>query len=455
MRIDSSKLIPSLRRRLRAHLTRPASLVLLTCCALLAAPGAKAVPAFGDSNWVAPTAAASGDLSGPTSVVPNPDHERLWERALRTPFRIAFVPLRLVARGMEEGVGIYGDRLMNREPKPVAKGLSLGPAIDLGGVTEVGVGPAITWVGFLRDDSKLRASGTWSTTDRRRARVSETVADRRPIGLRLRADYDYKPNLKFYGIGDGARSADRSIFLLENTSGEGALLLGASPLRQLRLVGGYSALSARGGYQGQPRLAEVFAPGSVPYEHAASREWLYGVTGDLAVLDDERDPTFGVHGRGEFRRATGVSDRDPDFNQWLVEGRAYAPVFSKRRVIAVRAVYAGVDPTGTTVTIPFYRLVESDGPLRFAGYPTHRFRDRQLAIGRLEYRWEVWRHVRAIALYELGAVAPQASAFTAHAARWSYGGGLRCGLSEDSSVRLEIAKSVEGLQAALVVGSGF
>jgi len=429
--------------------------VLVTCFSFLAAPAVGAPSMFGDSSWVAPTAAASGDLAGPTSAIPGPDHERLWERALRTPFRIAFVPLRLVARGMEMGVGTYGDRLMNPDPKPTAPGLSVGPEIDLGGVTEIGLGPAITWGGFPFDNAKLRASGTWSTIDRRRAQLSEAIADRRPIGFRLRATYDYKPNLKFYGIGSEARSADRSIFLLESTSGEGALLLGVSPLRQLRLVAGYSALSARGGYQGQPRLAEVFAPGSVPYEHAATREWLYGVTGDLAALDDDRDPTLGVHGRGEFRRATGLSERDPDFNQWLVEGRAYAPVFAKRRVIAIRAVYAGVDPTGATVTMPFYRLVESDGALRFAGYPAHRFRDRQLAIGRIEYRWEVWRHVRAIALYELDEVAPRASAFTARAARWSYGAGLRCGLSEDSAVRLEIAKSVEGLQAALVVGSGF
>jgi hypothetical protein len=356
---------------------------------------------------------------------------------------------------MEAGVARYGDRLMNPEPKPTATGVSVGPEIDLGGVTEVGVGPAITWAGFPLDDSKLRASGTWSTIDRRRARLTGTIAERRSVGFRLRAIYDYKPNLRFYGIGNETPSADRSIFLLERTSGEGTLLFGASPLRQLRLVGGYSALSPSGGYQGSPRLGEVFAPGSVPYEHVATRVWLYGVTGDLAALDDGGDPTVGVHGRGEFRRATGVSDRDPDFNQWLVEGRAYAPVFAKRRVLAVRAVYAGVDPTGGTVMMPFYRLVESDGPLRFAGYPSHRFRDRQLVMGRIEYRWEVWRHVRAVALYELGEVAPQASAFTARAARWSYGGGLRCGLREEATLRLEVAKSVEGLQANLAIGGDF
>ena len=410
-----------------------------------------AVPRFGDSTWVAPTV-------GPTTGQPRvarPDHERRWETVLRAPFRVVFFPLRLVARGMEAGVGSFGDRLMNPGPKSAAKGLSIAPELDISGLTEIGPGPAITWAGFPSDDSKLHLSGIWSTIDRRRVQLSGRIGDRRPVGFRLRGDYDYKPNLRFYGIGNETPSSNRSVFLLENTRGEAALLLGGSPLRQLRLVGGYSAMSPRRGYQGTPRLEEVFAPGTLPYDHRATQELLYGATADLAALDDGRDPAIGVHARGEFRRAVGLRGRDPDFNQWLVEGRAYAPVFAKRRVVAFRAVYAGVDPTGGTPTIPFYRLIQSDGPLRFAGYPTHRFQDRQLLLGRVEYRWEVWHSVRALALYELGEVAPRASAFTARAARRSYGGGLRYGLSDEGTVRLEVAKSVEGLQASLAIGSGF
>jgi hypothetical protein len=432
------------------------ALALLSCSILFTARASGAEPRFGDSSWVAPTiVGAGGDPSTEGPRVARPDHERGWETALRTPFRIAFFPLRLVARGAEAGVGRYGDRVMNPRPKAAAKGLSAAAEIDVSGVSEVGAGPAITWAGFPSGDSKLRLSGSWSTTDRRRVRLSERIGDRRPVGLRLRGDYDYKPDLRFYGIGNETPSSNRSIFLLESTSGEAALLFGASPLRQLRLVGGYSAMGPRRGYRGTARLEDVFPPGSLPYQDRATQELLYGVTGDLAALDDGRDPTIGVHGRGELRRASGLRDRDPDFNQWLVEGRAYAPVFAKRRVIALRAVYAGVDPTGGTPTLPFYRLVQTDGPLRFAGYPSHRFRDRQLLLGRIEYRWEVWHRIRGTALYELGEVAPQASAFTARAARWGYGGGLRYGLTDEAALRFEVANSVEGIQATLTMRSGF
>jgi hypothetical protein len=431
------------------------ALAMMACGLFANARVAGAEPRFGDSTWVAPAVDASGDPSADGPRIARPDHERGWETLLRTPFRIGFLPLRLAARGAEFGVGRYGDRILNPEPARAAKGLAVAPAGDFGSVTEFGVGPTITWSGFPSGASSLRLRTLWFTTDRRRAQLSERMGERRAIGFRLTGDYDYRPDLPFFGIGDETRAANRSVFLLESKTVEAALLFGASPLRQLRLLGDYSSLSPRRGYNDRPVIEDVFPPGSLPFQHERTEDLLYGATGDIAALDDGRDPTTGVHGRGEFRRATGLRDRDPDFYQWLLEGRAYAPVFARRRVIALRGVYAGVTPTGTTSTMPFYRLVQSDGPLRFAGYPSHRFQDRQLLLGRIEYRWEVWHRVRALALYELGEVAPRAGAFTARASRRSYGGGLRYGLSDEAACRLELAKSVEGFEATLTMRSGF
>ena len=160
------------------------------------------VPRFGDSTWVAPVSSFDGDPTSEGPRVAPRDHERRWETALRAPFRIAFLPLRLVARGLEEGVGRYGGRVMSPGPKHVAKGLSVTPALDVGGVSEIGVGPSFLWSGFPSGDSKLHLSGTWSTIDRRRIKLRERIGEQRPVGFVLRADYDYKPNLKFYGIGN-------------------------------------------------------------------------------------------------------------------------------------------------------------------------------------------------------------------------------------------------------------
>jgi outer membrane protein assembly factor BamA len=332
----------------------------------------------------------------------------------------------------------------------------LKPSLSLSGLNDLGVGPAVTWVGFPTADATLDVVGTWFTTDHRHIRLSETFRDRRPVSLRLRAVYDHKPDRRYFGIGNGTPATDISYYELSNNNIEVALLLGASPLRQLRITGGFSGMSPSNGYNAQPLLQDVFAPGSVPYEHQMTQDLWYGVGGDLARLDDDRDPSRGVHGRVDLRRAMGLRSVDPDYYQWRVEGRAYLPVFAKRRVIAMRGVYTGVDPTGGAATaLPFYRLVESDLTSRFAGYDTGRFHDRQLMLARIEYRWQILYRMSALALYEAGEVAPRTSSFNLPGVHVSYGVGLRLGLSDEATLRGELAKSVEGLHAVLALGSDF
>ena len=60
-----------------------------------------------------------------------------------------------------------------------------------------------------------------------------------------------------------------------------------------------------------------------------------------------------------------------------------------------------------------------------------------------------------LALYDLGEVAHRAGLFNLGDAHESYGGGLRLGRSDVATLRLEVAKSVEGLHAILLVGGDF
>ena len=437
---------------------RLAVLALLACevVCLCAASGARADARFGDSTWVAPALPTDGDSTAGGSRVAPPDHERRWEAALRAPFRVVFSPLRLLAAGLEAGGGYVGPRYFDpKPPRPRKRGPALAPYVTLGAVDDIGVGPALVWAGFPTADATLHLAGSWSAIDRRRVHFSEAIGDRRPVGFRLRADYDSKPNRRYYGIGNDTRKPDLSYYLLESTNSEAALLLGASPLRQLRIAGGYSSMSPRRGPHAAPRLEDVFAPASVPFEHRSTQELWYGVAADLAALDDGRDPSRGVHGRADLRRAAGLRAGDPDYDQWRLETRAYLPVFAKRRVIAVRGVYAGIEPRGATALLPFYRLAQSDGASRFAGYASERFRDRQLMLGRIEYRWAILYRMSALALYELSEVAPRAGSFGLRGAHRSCGGGLRLGLNDAATLRLEVAKSAEGLQAVLALGGDF
>jgi len=451
---------PSLKIEARSdgRYPRLARLVVLAFGALCVfGADAQAEGRFGDSTWVAPSMSFDAGMTENGPRVARRDQERGWETALRTPFRVVFLPLRLLGKGLEAGAAYVGPRYLEPKPnRPPKQGLALALYVAPGNPTDFGVGPSITWIGFPTANSKLQLAGSWSMSDRRRVRFSETIGDRRPVGVRLGVKYDYKPDRPYYGIGNDTQVTDLGYHRLETTEAEAALLLGASPLRQIRLAGGYSGMSPSSGYNATPLLEKAFAGTDVPFQHQTTQELWYGVSADVAALDDDRDPSRGVHGRVDLRRATGMETSAPDYTQWWVEGRAYVPVFASRRVIALRGVYTGVEPSGgSAAALPFYRLAQSENAASFAGYDSDRFRDRQLLLARAEYRWTILHGVSAIALYELGEVAPRAASFRLRDAHRSYGGGLRLGMSDDSALRFELAKSVEGLHAVLTVGSDF
>lgn len=199
---------------------------------------ARADARFGDSAWVAP-AWPVDSVATDAPRVALPDHERRWETALRAPFRVVFFPLRLVALGLEAGVGYLGPRLFEPKAKrPLKQAVVVAPYFTPGAVSDFGVGPAITWAGFPTASARLSLAGSWSATDRRHVRVTGSIHDLQPVGFRVRADYDYKPNRRYFGIGNGTPETDASYYLLATTGAEGSLLFGASPLRQLRIGGG-------------------------------------------------------------------------------------------------------------------------------------------------------------------------------------------------------------------------
>jgi hypothetical protein len=394
--------------------------------------------------------------AGGPRVAPR-DHERTWETVLRTPFRVVFYPVRLVGMGLEAAASYVGPRYIDPKPKSQPKsGPTVAPIIEVGSVNDISLGAAATWVGFPIDDGELSLAGAWSTFDGRKVRFSQAFGNHRPVGFRLGLDYDYKPNRHYYGIGNNTSETNLSYFLLSTTSAEAALLFGASPRQQVRLVGGYSSMSPGSGYHGSPLLQDVFPLASVPYATQATQEFWYGFTSDFSKLDNNRAPTLGLDGRFDLRRAVGMSSNDPDYYQWRAELRTYLPLFAKQRVIALRGIYSGVRPVdGTSTIMPFYRLAESRGISHFAGYSSERYRAQQLMIGRVEYRWTLLNTVDVLGLYELGEVAPNAGSLTLRAAHVSFGGGLRAGVSDDAAFRFELATSDEGLHAYFGVGSNY
>lgn len=399
---------------------------------------------FGDSTWVAPYPTASSDseivAEGPR--VAEPDRTPIGETVLRFPFRVAFYPLRVLARGGEAAAGIIGSRY---DPRRLYKAL---PIFSVSKTAGPAIGIRLKPPKVIREDWYGTFRATWSFNDHRRASIEQRFGEPTVfLGFGLDGSYSYRPNLRFYGIGNSSDRDRRAIFLEEEGRAGGFMRIGTEPLRQVRILAGYSKIGIGRGYNGSPVVEDEFsASDSIPFFRRGSSVVEYGVAGDLALLDDLHDPSVGLHGRGDLRRVHGVSTSELEYIRWHLEGRAYMPVFASRRVIALRGVYQGVDPRDNNEPIPYYRLPQSARETRFTAYKTGRFRDRQLLLAHAEYRWVVWESLWAVALAQWGAVAPNEDGFRLDDGHESYGLGLRYA-SKKGTYRLEVADGAEGIAA--------
>ncbi len=360
-------------------------------------------------------------MEDPGPRVAKRDSERAWESALRGPFRVAFFPVRLVARGIE-ALGPLAERIappgdLFRQTRSDKGGLKFSPEL---------LGATVTVPRFAGPGSKVALTGTWSLQDNRKLKlrgyVGEGVSD---VGAGFVALYEHKPARHFYGIGNSS-SPDKTIFLHRTELADVHAFAGRNHLRRVHATLGISDMDVGPGYNGSggPRAVNVFDPAEVPFLDRGSRLWWYGASANVAALDDSLEPSRGVHFQPDVRRYQSDDGTNVRYDQWRLEARGYLPVFAKRRVLAARAIYEAVDRRPGSGPIPFYRLPASSDANVFAAFHNGRFRDNRLAVGRLEYRWET---------------------LSLRSAHTSLGGGLRAKIGELQAARLELAHGHEGL----------
>jgi hypothetical protein len=400
---------------------------------------------FGDSTWAAPYLSGNPHPIADLTETPDADGPRVAERdetrtgeaILRAPFKVVAMPFRWLATGFGVGTGLVLYPYVTNAP--------IYPFFDYGTTAgfEGGLGlrtpksDSTGWTGSL--------GASISTKDHRRVMLEQRIGKKKAPILRLITGYQYAPNLPFYGIGNDTDN-DRVIYLAEEGLAEALVPIGSDPLRQVRLIAGYSNLSVRHGYDGAPSIEEEFHPAFVPFLLEKSEVLSYGVGGDLALLNNPVFPSRGVHGRAELRRNHGLGDTEIEYMQWHLEARGYVPVFADRRVIALRVVHQGVDPFSGTRPVPYYRLPSSNDAGRFAAYSSDRFRDQKLLLGHLEYRWEIWDYAWAYLFTEWGAVAPTLDQFRFADGHESNGFGFRMGMTRFGAFSLELARGSDGVR---------
>jgi len=145
--------------------------------------------------------------------------------------------------------------------------------------------------------------------------------------------------------------------------------------------------------------------------------------------------------------------KDFGFSKFSLDASHYLKLFIDRiLVLRLRGEFSDPLPGKR---IPFYYLSEIGQRETVRGFDRGQFRDRDVVLGSLEYRYPVWRLLDAILFVDAGKVSSNIfKEFNFSDFHVGYGGGLRLWGEKGMIAKIEIAWSKNGVRFYFVLGKG-
>jgi hypothetical protein len=387
-----------------------------------------------DSESSAPVAddAVLAASTAPPWVPPTPLHfEAGWEKGVRFPLRVATFPLHLIGRGLESVLtDVEENSFVARTTETyhgfIRAGLNIAPS-SLGDRTGFGARAVYRPVGLDRIVG-FDFSGTLNQYNRTRVDVHYGPAE-------IAYQYDWRPRERFFGYGMSASNDEPSTFAVREQGFRAAL---AYPWRapagdrireQLRVWGGPREARLLRGREA-PSFEEVYADAAPLFgerqEHLVAGlgmttdrrygkpHWTHGgrLSVDFERFDDQTSKTLAI------RTPRGDS---PDFFRLTIEAEGGFSFGRDPRTLrlGVRTIHQG-DEASVGRLLP-YDLSTLGGNQGLAGFEPGRFRDVDMAVGKVTYLFSLLTTLEFEIHAETGEVYPRVAAMRADKLESSYG----------------------------------
>jgi len=299
---------------------------------------------------------------------------------------------------------------------------------------------------FVSPYNLLDVRGSYTISNYKRVEA-EFVAPRlfkRRGSLSVLGGWREATQVGFFGIGIDTSVDDRTNFQFEQPYA--SALLEVRPTRRYLTVQGGIELSQwkQGTGQGSyPPVETRYTPETLPGLGATIDYWH-----TQAMFGFDSRPSPGYSRRGTFAAVTGhdYTDRDDRFGFQQVDYEAiqHIPILREAWVISLHGLASTTHGKGRQ-DLPFFMLPSLGGGSNLRGYSSWRFRDRSSLLMQAEWRIMVNRYLDTAFFYDTGTVAPGPRDLDFNKLKHDYGFGVRFHGPLATPLRVELAKSPEGL----------
>jgi hypothetical protein len=273
---------------------------------------------------------------------------------------------------------------------------------------------------------------------------------------------------EFWGMGNASPNNLRTSFRIAQVVAGGTFGVRLKPWLHVAANGAWFAPGVKARQSQTPRITDGFDESSAP---GLTRQPAF-IRSGIAVDLDYRDtmppsrtakrldpvPLAGAARGGRYQfTLSSYDDRDFDhysFRKTTIDLQQFVPLFYGHRVFAFRAL-AILSDTSNGQEVPFY-LAPTYGGLNVGrGYPTFRFRDRNMLALQGEYRYLINKLISGAIFVDSGQVAPRADAIAWSQFKTTYGTGVRFGALGGAALRFDLAFGGDGPTFIFGLGHAF
>jgi hypothetical protein len=321
-----------------------------------------------------------------------------------------------------------------------------------GGGFTLGLGHA----SYVSAYNYIDVRGSWTFSNYKRIEA-EFVAPRmfnRRAQLSVIGGWREATQVGFYGLGTDTSVDDRTNYLFKQPYGNALFTI--FPTRKLLMLRGgaeFTRWSQESGEGSFPSVETRYTPATLP---GLGAEVTYLHTQGGVGIDWRTSPGYTRRGGYYGVSFHDYNDLDEAFGFQMVQYEAiqHVPILREAWVLSFRGrVQAATDKDGQDT--PFFMLPALGGGSTLRGYSSWRFRDRNSLLLQAEWRIPVNRYLDLAFFYDTGKVAPRMADLDLDGLKDDFGVGMRFHGPFATPLRVELAKSHEGLSFVFSTGPSF